>query len=94
MLALGRHEEVVSELQHTVASYPLRERPRAQLMRSLYLGGRHAEALTVYREFRATLMDELALEPSAALRALEQDILQQRADLAVSRPRPGPRRAG
>jgi DNA-binding SARP family transcriptional activator len=41
----------VSELQNTVASYPLRERPRAQLMRALYLGGRHAEALTVYREF-------------------------------------------
>ena len=94
MLALGRHEEVVSELQHTVASYPLRERPRAQLMRALYLGGRHAEALTVYREFRATLMDELGLEPSAALRALEQDILQQRADLAIARPRPGPRRPG
>jgi DNA-binding SARP family transcriptional activator len=84
MLALGRHEEVVSELQYTVASYPLRERPRAQLMRALYLGGRHAEALTVYREFRATLMDELGLEPSAA-RALEQDILQQRTDLAISR---------
>jgi DNA-binding SARP family transcriptional activator len=37
MLALGRHEEVVSELQHTLASYPLRERPRAQLMRALYV---------------------------------------------------------
>jgi DNA-binding SARP family transcriptional activator/WD40 repeat protein len=94
MLALGRHEEVVSELQHTVASYPLRERPRAQLMRALYLAGRHAEALTVYREFRATLMDELGLEPSAALRALEQDILQQRAELPMSRPRPGQRRQG
>ena len=84
----------MSELQHTVASYPLREHPRAQLMRALYQGGRHADALTVYREFRATLMDELGLEPSAALRALEQDILQQRADLAIPRPRPGPRRPG
>jgi DNA-binding SARP family transcriptional activator len=94
MLALARHEEVVSELQHTVASYPLRERPRAQLMRALYLGGRHAEALAVYREFRATLLDELGLEPSAGLRALEHDILGQRADLAPSRPTPGPRRQG
>jgi DNA-binding SARP family transcriptional activator/WD40 repeat protein len=94
MLALGRHEEVVSELQHTVASYPLRERPRAQLMRALYLGGRHAEALTVYRDYRTTLLDELGLEPSAGLRALEHDILQQRADLAPSRPTPGPRRQG
>jgi WD40 repeat protein/KaiC/GvpD/RAD55 family RecA-like ATPase len=40
------------------------------------------------------LIGELGLEPSAALRALEQDILQQRADLAISRPRPGPRRPG
>ena len=89
MLALGRHEEVISELQQAIASYPLRERPRAQLMRALYLSGRHVEALTVYRQFRAALIDELGLEPSAALRALEQDILQQRADLAISRPRPG-----
>jgi DNA-binding SARP family transcriptional activator len=42
MLALGRHEEVVPELQYAVASYPLRERPRAQLMRALYLAGRHS----------------------------------------------------
>src|SRR4029077_6439673 len=63
-------------------------------MRALYLSGRHAEALTVYREFRATLMDEIGLEPSTALRALEQDILQQRAARAISRPRPGPRRQG
>ena len=80
----GRHEEVVADLQHTIAAYPLRERPRAQLMRALYLGGRHAEALTVYRDFRAALMDELGLEPSAALRALEHDILSQQADLTVA----------
>jgi len=94
MVALGRHEEVVSELQHAVASYPLRERPRAQLMRALYLAGRHAEALAVYRDFRATLMDELGLEPSAGLRALEHDMLQQRTDLAITRPPPRPDKHG
>ena len=44
-LAAGRHAEVIGELEATVAQYPLRERPRSQLMLALYRSGRHADAI-------------------------------------------------
>ena len=46
-LALGHHEQLVSELQSLVKDHPLNERLRAQLMRALYGtgGGRGARCL-------------------------------------------------
>ena len=44
---------------------------------ALYGAGRQAEALEVYRETRRLLVDELGIEPSAALQDLEQAILRQ-----------------
>jgi DNA-binding SARP family transcriptional activator len=44
-LALGRHAQVVGELEALVREHPLRERIRAQLMLALYRCGRQAEAL-------------------------------------------------
>jgi DNA-binding SARP family transcriptional activator len=75
-LALSRQAELVAELEALVAEQPHRERFRAQLMLSLYRSGRQTEALQVYRAARAAL-DELGLEPSPALRQLEQQILRQ-----------------
>ena len=48
-LALGRHDEVVGELETLVAAHPLRERLRRYLMTALYRSGRQAEALDAYR---------------------------------------------
>ena len=45
-------------------------------MLALYRSGRQAEALEAYRDARAAL-DELGIEPSAALRQLERQILTQ-----------------
>lgn len=81
MLALGQYEQLVPELQAVVSKHPLRERPHAQLMLALYFTGRHAEALAVYRDFRRYLLDEVGLEPSADLRKVEEDILQQNVQL-------------
>lgn len=75
-LALGRHAEVVSELEALVREHPFRERPRGQLMLALYRSGRQAEALEAFQRARRTLVEELAIEPSQALRELEQAILQ------------------
>jgi len=76
-LALGRHAELVSELETLVDAQPLRERPRAQLMLALYRSGRQADALAAYRRARDTLVEELGIEPGPALKALEAAILRQ-----------------
>ena len=58
-LALGRHADLVAELEALVAKHPLRERLRAQLMQALYRSGRQAEALDAYQGARRALVDEL-----------------------------------
>jgi DNA-binding SARP family transcriptional activator/WD40 repeat protein/energy-coupling factor transporter ATP-binding protein EcfA2 len=80
-LAAGRHGEMVGELEATTAAYPLRERPRAQLMLALYRCGRHAEALRAYEAFRRYLGEEVGLEPSAALVQLADAIVLQKPEL-------------
>lgn len=76
-LVLGRHDELVPELEALVTRHPLRERLRGQLMLALYRAGRQAEALESYRAARRTLLAELGIEPGRALRELEQAILAQ-----------------
>lgn len=83
-LALGRHSALVGELETLVATHPLRERLRGQLMLTLYRCGRQAEALEVYRAARLALADELGLDPSPELQELERRILRQDASLAVT----------
>lgn len=85
-LALGYHASAVHELEALIAEHPLRERSRGQLMLALYRCGRQAEALDAYQQARHMLVEKLAIEPSAALRKLEQSILQQ--DPALSAPAP------
>jgi isopentenyl diphosphate isomerase/L-lactate dehydrogenase-like FMN-dependent dehydrogenase/DNA-binding SARP family transcriptional activator len=82
-LALGRHREVVGELRQLVATNPLREGLRGQLIIALYRAGRQAEALAVYREARRILSEELGLEPGPALKELERGILHQDPELAA-----------
>jgi DNA-binding SARP family transcriptional activator len=81
-LTLGRHAQVVPELEVLVRANPLREDLCGQLMRALYGAGRQAEALDVYRQTRKTFVDELGIEPSPALRELEASILRQDRELA------------
>ena len=76
-LALGRHGQLIGELESLVAEHPLRERLRGQLMLSLYRSGRQADALAVYQRARKALVDELGIEPGEALRKLERAILAQ-----------------
>jgi DNA-binding SARP family transcriptional activator len=76
-LALGRHAELVPELESAVARHPLRERLRAHLMLALYRSGRQADALEAYQDARRALVDGLGIEPSRALLELEAAILRQ-----------------
>ena len=79
-LALGRHDDVVAELEALVAEHPHRERLHGLLMLALFRAGRQADALAAYRRARAAL-GELGLEPAAALRRLERQILTQDPEL-------------
>ncbi|NUQ96467.1 MAG: tetratricopeptide repeat protein [Streptomyces sp.] len=85
-LELGRHERMIGGLQKLVASHPLRERLRGQLMVALYRSGRQAEALDVYHQGRAVLTEELGLDPGRELRDLAQAILTDDAELAPPEP--------
>jgi DNA-binding SARP family transcriptional activator len=87
-LVLGRHHEVVGELEALVAEHPLRERLRSYLMTALYRSGRQAEALNAYQDARRALVDELGVEPSTALHELERAILRQDPALDVEAPAP------
>jgi class 3 adenylate cyclase len=86
-LELGRHGELVGELEALVTEHPLRERLRGQLMLALYRAGRQADALAAYRDGRRLLREELGLDPGEELRKLERAILKQDAAL-VGEPAP------
>jgi DNA-binding SARP family transcriptional activator len=96
-LASGEGAGVVGELERLIEEHPLRERLRGHLMRALYSAGRQADALDAYRDARRMLQDELGLDPSDELRALEQAILRHDPSLAgggatEAEPRPDSRR--
>ena len=76
-LALGRHAEVVGELETLIDEHPYRERLRAQLMLALYRCDRQADALKAYQDARRTLVEELGIEPGERLRELERAILDR-----------------
>ena len=85
-LMLGRHGELVGELEALCRAHPLRERLWELLMLALYRAGRQAEALRAYTEARDRLVDELGIDPGPALRELEARILAQDPSLAAAGP--------
>ncbi|MFF0446229.1 BTAD domain-containing putative transcriptional regulator [Streptomyces sp. NPDC004609] len=76
-LELGEHRILVGELTAMVERHPLRERLRSVHLRALYRAGRQSEALAGYEDLRARLADQLGLDPSPELAALQQAMLNQ-----------------
>jgi DNA-binding SARP family transcriptional activator len=74
-LRLGRHQALVSELRALAAEHPYHEALHAQLMLTLYRARRRPDALETYRRLRATLIDDLGLDPSAEVQRLHDMIL-------------------
>src|SRR4029453_18316329 len=92
-LRLGRHRELVAELEGLVRDHPLRERLWAQLMLALYRSGRRADALRAYQRARSVLVEELGIDPGAELRRLHAAVLAQDPGLDSPPPvEPGPAR--
>lgn len=90
-LELGRHASVVTELRELIAEHRWRERLYGFLMLALYRTGRQAEALEVYRQARAILIDEVGIEPGQELRDLERAVLGN--DRSLDLRSAGPRQA-
>jgi predicted ATPase/DNA-binding SARP family transcriptional activator len=76
-LALGRHHELIGELEALVIEHPLDERLWASLLVAYYRSGRQADALRAYQRLRTTLADDLGIDPNPELAALERRILDQ-----------------
>jgi predicted ATPase/DNA-binding SARP family transcriptional activator len=74
-LALDRLADAVPRLAALVTEYPYRERLHALLITALYRSGRQADALEVCHDLRRRLLDELGIDPSPELAALETDVL-------------------
>ena len=75
-LAAGRYSQVAAKAAELVEQEPLRERLWTALMTALAATGRTPEALRCYQRYRRLLGEELGLEPSAQLRALEDRIVR------------------
>ena len=82
-LGLGRHHEVVGDLEPFVATDPTRESLAGLLMLALCRSGRQADALEVYTRTRQELDEALGLEPSVSLRSLHERVLRQDESLGV-----------
>jgi predicted ATPase/DNA-binding SARP family transcriptional activator len=82
-LVLGRHDELVPELERLIAAEPYRERFRAQHVLALYRSGRQVDALAACRAARELLVDELGVDPGPELQELERRILRHDPALAA-----------
>jgi predicted ATPase/DNA-binding SARP family transcriptional activator len=83
-LGLGRHADVIGELEEQVRGTPFRERCWELLVLALYRCGRQADALAAYRRARDVLVEQLGIEPGRALQELRGAILEQRPELGGS----------
>ncbi len=77
---------LVGELEALVADDPLREERWRLLALALYRAHRQADALAALRRARATLADELGVDPGPALRSLEAGVLAQSPSLDAPEP--------
>src|SRR5262245_28859328 len=75
LLASGQHSEVAVAGELAVAEHPLREELWRSLMLGLARAGRTAEAGRVFRRYRSWLDEEIGLDPSTELFALDAEII-------------------
>ncbi|MEU8819321.1 AfsR/SARP family transcriptional regulator [Actinoplanes sp. NPDC048796] len=74
-MQLGRHREIVPQLQTLVSSYPLNEWFHEQLIIALHRSSRRGDALRAYQNARRILDEELGLDPSPQMERLQLEVL-------------------
>jgi SARP family transcriptional regulator, regulator of embCAB operon len=84
-IALGDHRAATDRLTRLTAANPLRERAWALLLRARYLDGDVAGALAAFDLARASLADELGIDPGGELVGLRLAVLR-RQDAVVAAP--------
>ena len=73
--AVGRADDAAADALHLIEADPFRESVWDRRMRALHASGRTVDALRVFQDYRRLLADELGLEPSPELVALERALL-------------------
>ncbi|WP_308408672.1 BTAD domain-containing putative transcriptional regulator [Streptomyces sp. AC627_RSS907] len=91
-LRLGRHREVLADLEAAGAERPLSERVAELRMRALSAAGRQSDALAVYEAIRERLGDELGVDPSAELRETHLALLRGELEAPAERSEAAPSR--
>jgi DNA-binding SARP family transcriptional activator len=82
-LKLGRHQQVIPELEQLLTQHPLRERFCEQLMTALYRAGRQADAISTYRRVQHNLSVELGIDAGPGMRRKLDEVLQQEDNLLL-----------
>jgi tetratricopeptide (TPR) repeat protein len=85
-LEAGLHHMITEALADAVRAHPYRERLVGHQMVALYRCGRQTEALAEYEDCRRRLGDELGLQPSPQLAALQLQILNHQVPDVPSAP--------
>ncbi len=77
LLAVGDHAGVLATTESATARNPMDEALWATHALALFRAGRQADAFEALRTVRATLVEELGVDPGSRLRALEAAVLRQ-----------------
>jgi DNA-binding SARP family transcriptional activator len=84
-LRLGRHGQLVGELEALTEEHPTHENLHAQCMVAQYRSGYESLALRTYDRLQAVLADSLGIDPTPRLRRLRRAIATHAAVLAPPR---------
>jgi SARP family transcriptional regulator, regulator of embCAB operon len=76
-MACGRPDTVIGELEALIAEHAYREPLWAQLIIAYYVAGRQSDALDTYLRLKASLLEDLGIDPGPQLRQLYEQILRQ-----------------
>lgn len=82
LLETGSTLAAAAELTTLTSEHVLNERLHELLMLALYRSGRQGDALALYQQIRARVVEELGIEPGSGLRQLHQRIVAGDSELA------------